>query len=728
MRALRLKIGGMSCAACSARVERVLKANGAEAVAVNLATGMGSLRAADEISEETLIAAIERAGFSAQIVTETDSALARAENARQQKKARRLALLELVCSIVLTLPMMVGMLLHYILPEGSSVVYFLHNPWLQLALTTPVQFIFGRRFYVGSFKALKAGYANMDVLVALGTTAAYALSVWNMISGNVHGMHGLYFESSAMVITLVLLGRFMEGGARIKTGTAIEELLSLSPEKARIERADGTVEEIDAALLVEGDVVIVRQGEKIPADGIVLEGESEVDESMLTGESMPVTKRAGDSVTGATVNAGTILRVKIERVGADTALAEIVRIVEQAQTSKAPIQRLADKIAGIFVPCVLAIAVITIVGWLIAQGDIQAAIMHGVTVLVVACPCALGLATPTAVMVGVGTGAKHGVLFKSGEYIEKAAALNAVVLDKTGTITEGRARVTDVVTYGIEERDVLRYACAVEINSPHLLAKAVVIHAQSCGADDAAATDFESDGRSVRAQVEGRQVDIGAPDEAALGEEIADRVAQLESQGKTVLVFRLDEKPCALIAIADSVREGSAQAVARLHKLGISTVMVTGDNSRAAEYIAQQVGIEKYRAAVLAADKPKAIEELRERGLRVGMTGDGINDAPALSVADVGFSVSGGSSIAVEAADVTLLRDDLGALPDAISLARATTRKIRQNLVWAFFYNTIGIPLAAFGIFSPAFAGAAMALSSFCVVTNSLMLKRYKPR
>ncbi len=711
---IRLRVGGMSCAACSARVERVLRKQGCESVSVNLASGVTIISGYDgEI--EKLTAAIENAGFT--VVDETEKS--------NDEKRQRLALIELIISIILSAPLMIGMILHFILGMDNPVVQFLHNPWLQFALVTPVQLIIGRRFYIGAYKALSHGYANMDVLVALGTTAAYALSVYNMLAGNIHGMHGMYFESSGMVITLVLLGKYFETRAKRKTNEAVSSLLALKADKVTVIR-EGENVEIDINDLRVGDIALVREGEKIPSDGVVIDGSASVDESMLTGENMPVMRSVGDKVTGATICTGGVIRVEIEKVGADTVLSRIIDIVEKAQTSKAPVQRLADKIAGIFVPCVVAISVITLLGWLfIGKVGTEEAIIKAVAVLVVACPCSLGLATPTAVMVGTGLAAKHGVLFKGGEYIERAAAVNAVVFDKTGTLTLGRPAVTEIVTEK-EENELVRLAASVESASAHPLAKAVCEYAQEKGISLSEYSEFNSEGNLVSALCEGKRIAIGSPEAVEAGV-YADKAAELESMGRTVIVFSENGETKGIIAIADTVRDGAAEAVASLQKHGIKTVMLTGDNERAASFVAHKLGINEERSRVTAEKKPETVREIKEKGMVVAMVGDGINDAPALSEADVGFGMAGGSDIAVETADVTVIRRELTVVPDALLIARHTMRKIKQNLFWAFIYNIIGIPLAAFGVFSPVIAGAAMAMSSVCVVTNSLSLRRYDP-
>ncbi len=711
---IRFKVGGMSCAACSARVERVLKKAGCESVSVNLASGATIISGYDgEI--EKLTSAIENAGFT--VVDETEK--------NNDEKKQKLALAELIISIVLSAPLLLGMILHFVLGMDEPIVRILHNPWLQFALVTPVQLVIGRRFYIGAAKALGHGYANMDVLVALGTTAAYALSIYNMLTGNIHGMEGMYFESSGMVITLVLLGKYFETRAKRRTNEAVSSLLALKADKVTVIRGGENVE-IDIGELRVGDIALVREGEKVPSDGVVVDGSAGIDESMLTGENMPVERIVGDSVTGATICTSGVIRVQIEKIGSDTVLSRIIAIVEKAQTSKAPVQRLADKIAGIFVPCVVAIAVITFLGWMfIAKADAENSIIKAVAVLVVACPCSMGLATPTAVMVGTGLAAKHGVLFKGGEYIERAAAVNAVIFDKTGTLTMGKPAVAEIVSE-TEEDELVQMAASVESKSAHPLAKAVCEYAQEKKLPLLECTDFSSDGSRVSAVCGDKRIEIGSPEAVPAGV-YADKVEALEAEGKTVVVYAENGRAKGIIAIADTIRDGAADAVKVLKKHKIKTVMLTGDNARAAEFVAEKLDINEVRSRVTAEQKPETVRAIKSTGAVAAMVGDGINDAPALSEADVGFGIAGGSDIAIETADVTVIRRELTAVPDALLIAKQTMRKIKQNLFWAFFYNIIGIPLAVFGIFSPVMAGAAMAMSSVCVVSNSLSLRRYDP-
>jgi len=598
------------------------------------------------------------------------------------------------------------------------------SPLVALALATPVQFVSGFRFYRGALKALRAGSANMDVLVTLGTSVAY------FYSGSVLALGAsspLYFDASALIIAFVLFGKVLEERAKARASSAVSGLLELRPKTARVIR-DGREVEIDASAVRAGDVVLARPGERIATDGVVLEGESTVDESMLTGESMPVGKGPGDQVTGGTVNKQGFLRFRATRVGSETVLAQLVRLVEQAQGSKAPVQRLADKAASVFVPAVLIAASIAAAGWYF-HGSAQQALMAAVAVLVVACPCALGLATPTAIMVGTGKGAEAGILIKGGEYLERAQALRKIVLDKTGTVTRGKPQVGCVVGLRATREEVLRLAASLEYGSEHPVAEAIVAKAKEEGIKPATAEGFRAlSGKGVEGVVEGRALWLGSEKmfEGKVRDAEAELISSLEQQGNTVCVLGDDEGCLGVIAVTDIPRPSSKRAVQELEKLGIEVWMVTGDSAATARAIAKQVGIERVLAGVDPAGKAGVVEDLKKGGAAVGMVGDGINDAPALAVADVGFAMGSGTDIAAEASAITLMRSDLMAVVDAIRLSKATMRKIKQNLFWAFFYNTLGIPLAALGYLSPVIAAAAMSLSSVSVVTNSLWLRRWQ--
>ncbi len=716
--AVELKVNGMTCAACAARIEKVLnRIDGVEA-SVNFAAERARVRLSPGAATTAeLIAAVERAGYGAEEITATS---------REEEKARRAAVyardLRLFwISVALTLPLVAQMV-----PMFTGAGHEFLPRWLQLVLATPVQFWIGKRFYVGAWHALRGGGANMDVLVALGTTMAYAFSaVVTVFTLDQH----VYFEASAAIITLVLMGKLLESRARARTSAAIESLIRLQPRTARVER-DGELTEVDVGTLAVGDVFIVRPGESIPVDGEVTEGTTTVNEAMLTGESLPVTKATGDRVYAGTLNQQGSLRARATGVGSHTQLAAIIRLVEEAQGSKAPIQRLADRISGIFVPVVVGISLMTLaVTWGLA-GDFTTALINAVAVLVIACPCALGLATPTAIMVGTGRGAQSGVLVKNAAALEQAEHIRVLVVDKTGTLTEGKPALTDVVARGATERDVIALAASLEQGSEHPLAKAILDRARDEGVRLGRLAAFEAvTGGGVTGEVDGVPLALGSPAFLA-GRGIDVPAAELEpltAQGKTVVALARGREVLALPAIADRLRETSRDAVARLKAMGLEVVMLTGDNRATAGAIAREAGVDRFVAEVLPQHKAEEVRRLKSAGRVVGMVGDGINDAPALAAADVSFAVGTGSDVAIEAADVTLMRSDLAGVADAISLSRATLAKIRQNLFFAFVYNVLGIPLAAVGLLNPVIAGAAMALSSVSVVSNSLLLKRWRP-
>ena len=719
-RELVLALEGMTCAACAARIEKVLNRIEGVSAVVNFATEKARIRVAPGAATlETLIAAVVKAGYGAH----ESLGISREEEKQRRSAAYRKELRIFWIAALLTLPLVAQMGAMF---AGQHVD--LLPRWLQWLLATPVQFWAGKRFYVGAWHALRGGGANMDVLVALGTSMAYFLSAAITLFGL--DQH-VYFEAGAAVVTLVLLGKLLEARAKAGTSAAIEELIKLQPKTARVER-DGEIVEVDAASLKLGDVFIVRAGENIPVDGEVLEGRSSVGEAMLTGESLPVAKETGAKVYAATQNQEGMLKCRATGVGSHTVLAGIIRLVEQAQGSKAPIQRLADAISGVFVPVVVAVSFITFGLWWGLSGEFAAALINAVAVLVIACPCALGLATPTAIMVGTGNGAKAGILIRNAEALERAGKIHTLVVDKTGTLTEGRPTVTDIVAAEhVSPDEVLRLAAALEQGSQHPLAKAVLARAAEAGMTPGSVTGFAAvTGKGVQGNVGGRLYQLGSPAFLA-GQGLKvdeDTVARLQEQGKTVIALGGGQNVLGYLAIADVLRASSARAVARLQEIGIEVVMLTGDNAATAGAIAAQAGVDRYLAEVLPQDKAEEVEKLRNQGKVVGMAGDGINDAPALAAADVGFAVGSGADVAIEAADVTLMRSDLGSVADAIDLSRATLKKIRQNLFFAFIYNVLGIPLAALGMLNPVIAGAAMAMSSVSVVSNSLLLKRWKAR
>ncbi|MQY50288.1 heavy metal translocating P-type ATPase [Rhodocyclus gracilis] len=752
-RTVDFAIEGMTCAACSARLEKVLNRLPGVSAHVDLAAERARIRYNEGATDPASLAlAVGAAGFVARLA----DGRSRAEEKVRKQEAVRALQRRFVAAAVLSLPLVAPMLGMLLAPSA-------HEEWLprwwQLLLATPVQFWAGWRFYAGGWKSLRAGGANMDVLVALGSTMAYVFSAVVTLLGlaDPHMAHlPVYFEASAAVVTLVLLGKLLEARARARMSESIEALLRLQPKTARVERG-GRLIEMDAALLVVGDIFVVRPGESIPVDGEVLDGASNVDESMLSGESMPVAKHSGDTVFAATANAEGMLRCRASSVGEHTLLAGIIRRVAEAQSSKAPVQQLADRISAVFVPLICLLALLTFGGWLLYSGDLAPALINAVAVLVIACPCALGLATPTAVSVGVAQGARAGILVRDVAALERAADLKTLLVDKTGTLTTGEPTVTDIVVLdaSLSVDEALILAASLEQGSEHPLARAVLRRAAEVGVALRPLGDFIAvPGRGVAAMIDAQRWRLGAPDwveasppgssaqdgSAATAASLATgdagsqmpwaaSVAALASDGKTVVALFRETQPLALLAVADRLRPSSRAAVARLRDLGVRVVMLTGDNALTAASIAAAVGIDEFRAGVLPADKAAAVCEFKAAGAAcVGMVGDGINDAPALAAADVGFAIGAGSDAAIEAADLTLVRSDLNAVVDAIDLSRATRRKIRQNLFFAFIYNLIGLPLAAFGWLNPVFAGAAMAMSSVSVVSSSLLLRRWRPQ
>ncbi len=711
-----LAIVGMSCVTCAGRVESALaNASGVLAADVNLASETAMVEGiAGALHPAELIAAVRDAGYGAELLTGE----AESERARQAAEAgrARFDLFRVLAAALLSTPLLLPMI-------GVGV-----PGWLALALATPVQFVAGGRFYVNAWNALRAGTGNMDLLVALGTSAAYFYSAYLVIGGA--GGH-TYFEAAAVVITLVLLGRWLEARAKRSTGAAIRALMALRPERARVERNGGEIEVPVAAVSV-GDVVAVRPGERLPIDGQVLSGASAVDESLLTGESLPVEKQPGHMVVGGSINGSGLLRVETTAVGAQSTLARVIALVEGAQAKKAAVQRLVDTVAAVFVPIVLACALATFLGWYLLAGNFGGGLIAAVAVLVIACPCSLGLATPTALMVGTGAAARVGILIRDAEALERAHRIDTVVLDKTGTLTEGRPEVTEIIPTGIDETGLLALAAAAQSGSEHPLARAVLARAE--GMNLPRMDEFQSlPGRGLLARIDGRRVVIG--NRALMAANgvptvLEEKAQHLEREGRTVMwVAALDPEPSSLglIAVTDRIKPSAAEAVRRLHLEGIKTVLLTGDNIRTAEAVAAALGIERLRAEVLPEDKAAEVERLQKEGRRVAMVGDGVNDAPALAQADVGIAMGGGADVAMEVAGITLMRGDPLLIPDAVAISRATYRKVRQNLFWAFSYNVIGIPLAGFGLLNPVIAGAAMAFSSVSVVSNALLLRRWRP-
>jgi len=723
---LDLEIRGMTCASCVRRVEKALgKLPGVESATVNLATERAQvtlLRGA--ASPADLIGAVSAAGYEASL----PAATADADQAAPQRRTLDRELLAVIAGAVLSLPLLLPMLLA---PVGIT----LNVPgWLQLLLATPVQFVLGARFYRAGWKALQARSGNMDLLVALGTSAAYGLSVYQLLTAHGHAQPHYYFEAAAVVITLVLLGKWLEARAKRQTTAAIRALSALRPARARVRR-NGVDSEVAVEQVAVGDQVVVRPGERIPVDGVILRGATTVDESFITGESLPVARQEGDKVTGGAINGEGLLLIETSAVGAETTLSRIIRLVENAQAAKAPIQRLVDKVSAVFVPVVLVIALLTFLGWWLHGGDITTAVINAVAVLVIACPCALGLATPTAIMAGTGSGARHGILIKDAEALEVAHAVTTVAFDKTGTLTVGRPSVAALRGHGMDEVELLRLSAAIQSGSEHPLAHAVRDAAAARGLAVPAAGEVRAiPGRGVAATVEGRELRLGS--RRLMGElgvdlaPLADAATALEREGRTVSwLARIGERNelLGLIAFGDQLKDSAIAAVRRLRAQGVRTVMLTGDNHGAAQAVAARLGLDEVRAEVLPADKAAAVTELKRGGAVVAMVGDGINDAPALAAADVGIAMSTGTDVAMHAAGVTLMRGDPLLVADAIDISRRTYRKIRQNLFWAFIYNLIGIPLAAAGLLNPMIAGAAMAFSSVSVVSNALLLRRWRP-
>lgn len=721
---LELNISGMTCASCSARLEKVL-ANlpGVELAAVNLATERAAVTVhTGAITQDDLVAAVAKAGFSA-----TPVATSAEQRTQAEAKARRQDSREqnrLIISALLTLPLALPMLLmlfgvHAALP-----------PWVQFILATPVQFWSGRHFYVGAFKSLRGGAGNMDVLVVMGTSAAWGLSTWVVLTGGAGGH--LYFEASAMVITLVLFGKWMEGRAKRSASSAIRALMGLRPEFARIELA-GKIVEVPVESVLRDAIVLVRPGERLPVDGVILEGNSQLDESMLTGESMPVQKLIGDEVTGASVNGAGMLRIQATNVGTESTLARIIRMVEGAQASKAPVQKLVDRISAVFVPVVVVIALFTFLAWWLLAGDMQSAFVSAVSVLVIACPCALGLATPTAIMVGTGLAARQGILIKDAQALELAHHTDTVVFDKTGTLTKGTPTLERLVAVDGDSSRLLQLVASAQQGSEHPLAKAVLERAASQQAELLPVQEFFSlPGKGLSALVDGRRLVIGnsrlMQDESIEFGPMLEQAQAMEGQGHTLMWVAetgADSGPLGYISITDPIKEGVAEMVRALAQRGIRSVMLSGDNRHAAQAVADAIGIDQVIAEVLPGDKAAEIQRLRAQGAKVTMVGDGINDAPALAAADVGMAMGTGTDVAMHTAGITLMRGDPGLVVAALSISHATYNKIRQNLFWAMIYNVIAIPMAASGILSPVIAGAAMAMSSVSVVSNSLLLRRH---
>ena len=715
-----LQVEGMTCASCVSRVEKALKkVPGVSSVSVNLATEKATIQALSTMSVSALVAAVEKAGYTA---TE-----ARGE---KPKVASGLpSWWPVAVSGALTLPLILPMVLQLFGTE------WMLNGWMQLALATPVQFWLGWRFYRAGWKAVMAKTGNMDLLVALGTSAAYGLSVYLLFKHAEHGMPHLYFEASAAVITLVLLGKWLEHRAKRQTADAIRALNALRPTTARVLRG-GVEADVPVEQVLVGDLVVIRPGDRVAVDGEIVEGRSHIDEALITGESLPVAKAIGDKVTGGAINAEGALTVRTTAVGAETTLARIIRMVESAHAAKAPIQRVVDRVSAVFVPVVLGIALVTFLGWFAFTGNWEQALINAVAVLVIACPCALGLATPTAIMAGTGVAARHGILIKDAEALEVAHAVTVVAFDKTGTLTEGKPSLAAVVAAdGSSREEVLRLAAALQKSSTHPLAVAVLDKVRE---ERIAIPEVHQakalPGRGVEGVVRSQTLALGSTRllrELGLEEgTLLPEAERLERQGKTVSWLAASDgnqwRLLGLLAFGDTIKATAAEAVSRLHKLGIKTVMLTGDNRGAAEAVAKELGIGEVRAEVLPGDKAAVVKELRDRGEVVAFVGDGLNDGPALAAASVGFAMAGGADVATETAGVTLMRGDPRLVADSLDVSRRTYSKIKQGLFWAFGYNVLGIPLAALGMLNPVIAGAAMAFSSVSVVANALTLRRWR--
>ncbi len=718
-----LPISGMTCASCAGRVERALgKVPGVQSVSVNLANERAHVEVLGQMDPSVLIAAVDKAGYTAtlpQSETATD-----ASQAQRLHRERWALLLAIALALPLVLPMLVEPFgLHWMLPA-----------WVQFALATPVQFIFGARFYIAAWKAVRAGAGNMDLLVAIGTSAGYGLSIYEWLTAHPGMAPHLYFEASAVVIALVLLGKYLESRAKRQTASAIRALEALRPERA-IRVFDGREEDVAIHALKLGDQVMVKPGERFPVDGEVVEGQSHADEALISGESLPVPKQPGDKVTGGAINGEGRLLVRTTALGAESVLARIIRLVEDAQAAKAPIQKLVDKVSQVFVPTVLVLALITLVGWWLYGASLETAIINAVAVLVIACPCALGLATPTAIMAGTGVAARYGILIKDAEALERAHEVSAVVFDKTGTLTSGAPKIAHLVAVDGNEALLLQQAGALQRGSEHPLAKAVLDACREQGLHVADVSASQSlTGRGIAGTLDGRPLALGNRrllEESGLSTgDLAASAKDWEAEGRT-LSWLIEQGPqprvLGLFAFGDTLKPGALEAVEQLKAQHISSHLLTGDNRGSAHVVAHALGIDDVHAEVLPADKAATVAELKKTGV-VAMVGDGINDAPALAAADIGIAMGGGTDVAMHAAGITLMRGDPRLVPAALEISRKTYAKIRQNLFWAFVYNLIGIPLAAFGLLNPVLAGAAMALSSVSVVSNALLLKTWKPK
>ncbi|MCM3772560.1 heavy metal translocating P-type ATPase [Priestia aryabhattai] len=725
-------ITGMTCAACSTRIEKGLnKLEGVTKATVNLALETASVEySPSQIASQDITQRVEKLGYGAKLKSEEKE---EEQSYREKELSKQKG--KFWFSFILSVPLLWAMVSHFTFTSFIPLPHMLMNPWVQLALATPVQFVVGKQFYVGAFKALRNKSANMDVLVALGTSAAYFYSLYSSLKSLGSSAHTdqLYYETSAILITLILLGKLFEANAKGRSSEAIKKMMGLQAKTAVVVR-DGAEVEIPVEEVQKGEVIFIKPGEKVPVDGEIIEGQSALDESMLTGESVPVDKNIGDKVIGATLNKNGFLKIKATNVGRETALAQIIKVVEEAQGSKAPIQRLADYISGIFVPIVVGIALLTFFVWYIwiVPGEFTPALEKLIAVLVIACPCALGLATPTSIMAGSGRAAEFGILFKGGEHLEATHKIDTVLLDKTGTVTNGTPELTDVrIAQGYKENELLQLVASAERLSEHPLAQALVAGIKNKGIEVQDPLSFEAiPGYGVKATVQERELLVGTRKlmnqhkvniDAALEE-----MTNLEREGKTAMLVALDGKYAGMLAVADTIKATSKEAVSRLKEMGLEVMMITGDNRQTAQAIAMQAGIEHVIAEVLPEGKAEEVKKLQQQGKKVAMVGDGINDAPALALADIGMAIGTGTDVAMEAADITLMRGDLMSIADAIEMSRKTISNIKKNLFWAMGYNTLGIPIAAVGLLAPWVAGAAMAFSSVSVVLNALRLQRVR--
>lgn len=721
---ISLDIKGMTCASCVNRIEKVLKKDeGIISASVNLATEKAKVEFdSSKLDISKVVALISKAGYEAKVSSQKN----KESKADELKKEKFLIIISVLLTLPLALPMVFEPFGYHLMP----------SPWIQLLLATPIQFFIGARFYKLAWGAIKAKTGNMELLVAIGTTSAYGLSLYLLLKNLEHLEHHaphLYFEGSAVIITLVLLGKYLETKAKQQTSAAIKALQALQPEKARVLR-NNQEEEVSIESLKLNDLVIVRPGERIPVDGSLKRGATQVNESLITGESLPVEKNENDNVIGGSINGDGLIHVEVTALGAETMLSRIIRMVEDAQAVKAPIQRLVDKVSAYFVPTVLIIALATIVVTALMTGNWETGIIHGVAVLVIACPCALGLATPTSIMVGTGAAAKAGILIKDAEALEVTHSLTMIAFDKTGTLTEGKPSLSKLYVFDEQENEVLSILATIQNGSEHPLAKAVMEEAKKKQIDYGRASSSKAlPGRGVESEIEGHKYILGSKrlvTELGLNDSpLLSQAKERETLGETVsfLIDVSQNKVIGMVSFNDTIKESARKTIEKLKELGIKTMMLTGDNQGSANLVAKELGIDVVRAEVLPQHKSEVIQEFKRKGEIVGMVGDGINDAPALAAAHVGMAMSTGTDVAMHSAGITLMRGNPLLIPDAISVSRKTYSKIKQNLFWAFIYNVIGIPLAAMGYLSPVVAGAAMALSSVSVVTNSLLLKKWKP-